>query len=185
LDRQIGIASGALALVVLYSTIILCVALSPWFSWEANALSDFGHTYRSNVAPIFNFGLLLTGALMTVYSLLALVEYAKKTAYFLIFSAFSLQLVATFNETFGRLHYYVSVLLFLSLLVVSLAFTIEKKSWLGLIVFLGAIGWGAYFAGIFEWGVAVPETISALSVTPWYLSALLKAARPNASSAGH
>lgn len=174
MERGIGIASGALALIVLYSTIALCAVLSPWFSWGANALSDFGHAYRSDVAPIFNFGLLLTGALMIAYALLALAEYARRTSYLLILSGFSLQLVATFNETFGRLHYYVSVLLFLSLLAVSIAYTIEKRSWIGLIVFLGGAAWAIYFAGIFVWGVAVPETISALSVTPWYLSTLFK-----------
>ena len=49
-----------------YISIGVSIVLSPWFSWESNALSDLGHAVKSEVASIFNFGLLLAGFLLIV-----------------------------------------------------------------------------------------------------------------------
>ncbi|MCK4483018.1 hypothetical protein KAU55_07295, partial [Candidatus Bathyarchaeota archaeon] len=52
---------GVIGSLLAYFSIGVSIALSPWFSWETNALSDLGHAVNSGVAPIFNFGLLLSG----------------------------------------------------------------------------------------------------------------------------
>jgi hypothetical membrane protein len=71
---------GIIGPLTAYIFIGLSIGLSPSFSWYRNALSDLGHAQRSNVAPIFNFGLLLSGFLTTIYSVRSLIKYAKYTS---------------------------------------------------------------------------------------------------------
>jgi hypothetical membrane protein len=52
---------GVVGPLIAYFSIGVSMVLSPWFSWESNALSDLGHAIKSEVASIFNFGLLLVG----------------------------------------------------------------------------------------------------------------------------
>ncbi len=169
---------GILAPMIGYASILLSILLSPWFRWEKNALSDLGHSVNSSVAPIFNGGLLLTGFILLLYSVGALNRHAKRTSYFLAVCAFSLQLVATFDEVYGRLHFLASVLFFVSLVPASLSYALEKRSLLavvGLVVALAS--WLLYWTKTYNAGVAVPETLSTLAVLPWVLSSAVKAYR--------
>ncbi len=170
-----SVVMGLLPIVALYSSIAIAVLISPWFSWVNNALSDLGHATKSSAAPVFNLGLVLTGALIIIYSLNYLRFHAKWTSYSFIFMGFSMQLVGAFNETFNRLHFYVSVLLFLSLLVCSLVYFAEKRCYLALITPLAAIVWVMYFQGIFFRGAALPEIMSSFAFLPCYLAALFGA----------
>ena len=95
---------GFASIIVAYISITISILLSPWFSWQKNALSDLGHATRSSVSPIFNLGLLLGGFLMMVYANTVFKKYAKYTSVCLNISAFSLQLVATFNEIYGLVY---------------------------------------------------------------------------------
>ena len=159
---------GILAPVLAYSFIAVAIFLSPWFRWQSNALSDLGHAVRSNVAPIFNFGLLLTGILISLYALLSLRTYAKWTAISLAFTGFSLQTIGAFDEVYGFLHYIVSIIFFVSIGVTSIVYAAEKRSYLGLIGFIVVLlSWGLYFIRVYSAGVAVPELISTLGVLPW------------------
>jgi len=166
---------GLAPLVVLYSSIGIAVSISPWFNWVNNALSDLGHATKSPAAPVFNFGLLLTGALIIVYSALYLSSHAKWTAYTFVFMGFSMQLVGAFNETFGLLHFYVSVLLFAMLLVCALVYFAEKRCYLALITPFAAIFWVMYFQDIFFQGAALPEIFSSFAFLPCFLMALRRA----------
>ena len=169
---------GILVPVLAYSFIALAIFLSPWFRWQSNALSDLGHAARSSVAPIFNFGLLLTGLLTSLYALLSLKTYAKWTAISLAFTGFSLQTIGAFDEVYGFLHYIVSVIFFVSKGVTSIVYAAEKRSYLGLIGFaVVALSWGLYFIGFYNAGVAVPEMISTLGILPWVAMTALRAYR--------
>jgi hypothetical membrane protein len=50
------------AIVIGLGSVQAAVAISPWFSWTANVLSDLGHPSRPS-ALLFNGGLILAGAL--------------------------------------------------------------------------------------------------------------------------
>jgi len=163
---------GLAPLVTLYSSIAIAILISPWFNWVDNALSDLGHATRSGAAPVFNFGLVLTGVLIIIFSLLCISSHAKWTAYSFALLGFAMQLVGAFNETFGLLHFYISVLLFLSLLACSLVYFAEKRRVLALMTPLAAIVWAMYFQGIFFKGAALPEIISSFAFLPCFLIVL-------------
>jgi len=162
-----------LAAVVFYSAIGISVTLSPWFSWTGNALSDLGNMGISAVAPIFNGGLLLTGFLLIFYAFFCLMSSAPRTAYLLALSGFAMQLVGTFSEAYGSLHTYVSILLFVFLLITSIAYFFEKGERLALIVLVAFIPWALYALGMFFEGAAIPELISSLVVIPWLVASML------------
>ena len=57
-----GIATPILSLTLVF----VSVAMSPWFSWHANALSDMGVSATPNP---FNFGLIAGGLLYIVFAI--------------------------------------------------------------------------------------------------------------------
>jgi hypothetical membrane protein len=166
---------GLAAPIVAYLFIGVAIAQSPWFRWDVNALSDLGHSSRSNVAPVFNFGLLFTGLLILAYAILSLRHSARWTSLALAAAAFSLQLVGAFNEVYGVLHYVVSVLFFVLMGVASLVYAAERRSYLGVAAFtVGLAAWVLYWVHIYSSGVAVPEAVSTLAVMPWVMSTALR-----------
>lgn len=168
-------ALGIAGPLTAYTFIAISIALSPWFSWGRNALSDLGHSTRSPVAPIYNLGLFLAGFLMTVYSIKAFEKTARYTSFCLIAASLMLQLVVVFDEVYGFLHYVVSVLFFIFIGVASLMYAHEGKSLLAVVAFaVGLVSWVIYWTGIFSIGVAVPETIASIAVTSWVVSSALK-----------
>jgi len=81
MDERIYVLFGVIGPISAYLLIGVSITLSPWFSWERNALSDLGHAVNSGVAPIFNFGLFLAGFLLTIYAVKVLKNYARWTGY--------------------------------------------------------------------------------------------------------
>jgi len=174
-SKKIYALLGVVGILLAYVSVGVSIALSPWFSWERNALSDLGHAIKSEVAPIFNFGLLLTGFLVMIYALMVFRGYARWTSYGMVTSTFMLQLVAVFDEAYGLLHFVASVLFFVSLGLTSILYAIEKRSSLALMGFIiGLLFWVFYWAGIYSAGIAVPETLSTVAVIPWIISSALK-----------
>jgi len=175
MNERICALFGVIGPLVAYVSIGISIALSPWFSWDRNALSDLGHAVESGVAPIFNFGLLLTGFFLTIYAIKVLNKYARLTGYSLVISAFTLQLVAVFDEVYGFLHLVVSILFFVSLGITSLLYAVERKSYSAIAAFtIGLISWIFYWAEIYSVGVAVPETISSVAVLFWIIPSALR-----------
>jgi len=168
---------GALGALIPWLFIGAAIGCSPWFSWERNALSDLGHSLRSEAAPIYNFGLALGGALLLLYALNSLLPRARFSGLSVAMTVFLLQLVAVFDEVYGRLHTLVSTLFFVMLLAASLAYAVERKSKLALVSFLvGSLAWVLYWARAYSAGVAVPETISVLSASAWIVKDSLTSA---------
>jgi hypothetical membrane protein len=169
---------GVLAPLAGYACIAISILLSPWFRWETNALSDLGHSVKSEVAPIYNGGLLLAGFLLMLYSVGALGRYAKWTSYFLTISAFTLQLVATFDEVYGPPHLLASVFFFVSLIPAQLSYSLEKRSLLAALgLAVVSVSWLLFFGRMYRVGVAVPVTVSVLAVFPWLLSSAVETYR--------
>jgi len=174
MNEKIYALFGVIGPLLAYVSIGVSIALSPWFSWERNALSDLGHAVKSGVAPIFNFGLLLTGFFLTIYAIKVLNKYARWTGYSLVISAFTLQLIAVCDEVYGLLHLVVSILFFVSLGVTSMFYAVERKSYSALAAFsIGLISWILYWAEFYSAGVAVPETISSVAVLFWIIPSAL------------
>ena len=166
---------GVIGPLLAYVSIGISIALSPWFSWERSALSDLGHAVESGVATIFNFGLLLTGFLLTIYAVKVQKRYARWTGCSLAISAFTLQLIAVFDEVYGLLHFVVSVSFFVSLGITSLLYAAETKSYsAGAAFTVGLVSWIFYWAEIYSAGVAVPETISSAVALLWIIPSALK-----------
>ena len=174
MEERVYALFGFIGPVLLYVSIGLSLFLSPWFSWESNALSDLGHAINSDVAAIFNGGLLLAGFLLMVYAATVLKKHAKYTSYCLLTSTFFVQLIAVFNEAYGSLHYVVAVPHFLMLILTSIVYSMEKRSKLALATFLIVMfSWLFYALPIFNIGIAVPETISKIVVV-WIMYSAIK-----------
>jgi len=161
--------------------IVVSIVLSPWFSWWSNALSDLGRSAnsevmpKSEVAPLFNFGLLLSGFLTILYSITSFRNHAKYTSYLLVFVGLTLQLVATFDEVYGSLHFQVSVLFFVALGFASISYVIEKRSVLAVAALvIGLCSWILYGLEIYSAGIAVPETISSMATVTWVMLSALR-----------
>jgi hypothetical membrane protein len=87
----------------------------------------------------------------------------------------SLQLVATFDEVYGTLHFLVSALFFVALAFASISYIIEKKSILALTsLIIGSVSWVLYGLEICNTGIAVPEIISSIAVTAWIMPSALR-----------
>lgn len=164
---------GVAGPLLVFLSIGISLALSPWFSWETNALSDLGHS-SSEVASIFNAGMLLAGFFLVIYALTVFKKHAKYSSYCLLASAFFVQLLATFNEAYGSLHYAVALSHFLMLSATSIVYSYEKRSAFALTTFLVVMfSWLVYSLHIFNFGISVPETVSKL-VLLWIMSSGLK-----------
>ena len=166
--------SGVFGCLVAYIAIGISILLSPWFSWHKNALSDLGHSIKSQVAPIFNTGLLLAGFLIVIFVITIFHKHARYSSFFVIISAFTLQLIATFDEVYS-IHFVVSVLFFISIGISSLVYAIEKRSLIGLFAFIiNILSWILYEFNRYSVGIAVPETISSLVVALIIVSSYMK-----------
>ena len=165
---------GIFGPLLVYGSIALSLALSPWFNWETNMLSDLGNSVTSNTASIFNFGLLLSGFFMMVYALTAFKKHAKYSSFCLLVSTFFVQLLAAFNEAYGSLHYAVAVPHFVMLSFTTIVYTVEKRSAVALTTFgIVMFSWLLYTLNIVNIGIAVPETVSKL-VVAWIMYSAIK-----------
>lgn len=174
MEERVYALFGVLGPVLVYVSIAASLVLSPRFSWESNALSDLGHAVDSNVASIFNLGLLLAGFFLMIYAATVFRKHAKYSSLCLLVSTFLVQLLAAFNEVYGSLHYAVAVPHFVMLSLTSIVYTVEKRSALALITFLIALGsWTLYGLNMFNIGIAVPEAISKIVVS-WIMISAIK-----------
>jgi hypothetical membrane protein len=113
---------GILAVVIAYSSIIVAILASPWFSWLNDALSDLGNTsvqrnIASSSAAVFDGGLIISGLLTVVFVLLLLRDFKFSWKYLiwgapLAISATDLSMIGIFNESFDGVHLVVSIIFF-------------------------------------------------------------------------
>uniref|UniRef100_A0A7C2BM72 DUF998 domain-containing protein n=1 Tax=Thermosphaera aggregans TaxID=54254 RepID=A0A7C2BM72_9CREN len=152
--------------------ILTAIALSGWFNIVDNALSDLGHATRSNVAILFNLGLVIGGFLL--YST-ALIDSHVEEVYRAImgFAGFSLALVGVFDEVYGRTHFIVSLIFFITILSFLIYYSSRTDGWRRNGALAGIVAsvasWALHFALKIPPGAAIPELISIFSVAPFYL----------------
>lgn len=152
--------------------------VSPWFSWGKNAISDLGHSLRSEASPILNFGLLVTGLMLMFYAISVLRKEAKWSGYFLMLSGFGLQLVATFDEVYVSIHLAVSVYFFVTLATATLLYVFERLSSLAATAFIVILtSWLLYWGRVYNTGIAVPEIISSVAASSWIMNSAFNSLR--------
>ncbi len=172
---------GIIAPIDVFTCILLAINYAPQFSWTDNALSDLGVT-EGITAPLFNYGLIIGGVVALVFAVglftfLNGKALSKIGVFFLVMTTLALISIGVFPENIKPTHYYVSVAFFLlfpvSMLVHAAAFLLSNKKRMGLftlfVAMVAAAPWILYFATRFVEGVAIPETVSAISASAWLM----------------
>ena len=92
---------GIIAAVVAWVIILASISLNPWFSMFSNALSDLGNPH-ANYYWLYNYGLVLTAALMLLFSFYLLFVSENKVeamgASFVAVASIFLALIGIFHE---------------------------------------------------------------------------------------
>lgn len=181
MNRVLKVAGicGLAAPIVAFGCILAAIASYAPFNWFTNALSDLG-VQAGVTAPIFNFGLIISGFLFLVFTvgLFQLVSkqfVGKAGALLLGLACVSLVCIGVFNESFKPIHFYVSVAFFvflpISLLVHVVYFWLagqRKMSGFTLVIGLAAAApWVLQYAVHYVSNVAVPEFVSGFAGALW------------------
>ena len=176
---KITALSGVLTPIIAFSCISLAILYYPLFSWTENALSDLG-VQAGATAPLFNFGLVISGILALIFATGLYLLQGQKVigkfgAFTFILATLALVAIGIFPENIKPNHYYASVAFFalvpLSMILLTASLLTERKVKMGLLTLLiavvAAMPWMLYFSMHFVEGVAIPETISAVSTSVW------------------
>ncbi|MCQ5377430.1 MAG: hypothetical protein NO516_05200 [Candidatus Methanomethylicia archaeon] len=175
--RALGVAIGLSTPGVMAIAVLTCATVSPWFRWNSNALSDFGHVGRGGVAAIFNGGLAVSGLLMVVYALAFLRPHAKYTSYSLAAAGFGVQLAATFNESFGLLHIAAALFVFSMIFTTSVVYFFERGSRVSLLSVTALIPLALMVRPSIGYGIAILEVAAGLAFAPWFIASMVGAFR--------
>jgi hypothetical membrane protein len=190
---------GVLTPIVAFTCILLAIANCPPsspFSWTNNALSDLG-VIEGITKMVFNSGLIITGILSLMftfglYTLLKEKVTARIGISIFVLTALSLTAIGVFPENAKPMHFYASVAFFMlypvSMFFLVTAFLQMAKVKMALFTFLMAnaatAAWTIQATARFGSGVAIPETIAALSASTWStvmgFKMLRHASRPSA-----
>lgn len=177
---------GILTPIIAFTCIFLAIASWPAFSWTENALSDLG--VQEGLTPIlFNNGLIVSGILALVFSSGLIVLMNGKTlarigAFVLVLADLALVAIGIFTENARPMHLYASVSFFV-LYPISMFFHVAafvRMNKVKTAVFTFLVGIAASVAWIMQWvigfgsGVAIPETVAALSASAWSMIMGLK-----------
>lgn len=171
ITRVAGIC-GIFIPVVIFTSLGLSIASSPWFTWTQHALSDLG--IQESTAFVFNNGMIVGGILVLIFSFgLMKILSNKLGAYLLALSSLALVGIGLFPETIFTLHFLTSasffILLAISLLIIGLTSkqtTFERNIGLfALALVLIAIG-STVFLFHFD-GIALTEALSCFPAFIW------------------
>jgi hypothetical membrane protein len=168
---------GILTPIVACAFILPAIVLYPQFSWTANALSDLG-VVSGATAILFNSGLVISGVLALLFASGLFIVFRENMlgrigAFIFLLGALALIAIGIFPENMKPMHYYASVTFFvllpISMFMIGAAFLSMARLKMGVFTFLLAmfavIVWVVQFSARFVPGVAIPETLSALSAS--------------------
>jgi hypothetical membrane protein len=169
---------GILSPFLAFLFIFLAVSCFEGFDFGRNALSDLAGKDATFLSTLFfNSGLIISGILTLVFSV-GLKSFLPKGFVgalghcIFVLDAVALCLVGVFPETAGKIHFYVSVAFF-TLFPIAMFFIgaqilyVRRKS-LGVFTIIDGL------FSVFVWflpynGLAVPETLAALTASSWSL----------------
>lgn len=165
---------GILTPVFTLTLIFISIAMSPWFSWHDNALSDMGVSATSNP---FNVSLFIGSLMYFVFAIGFLRWYglrsrlAKIAAVALVAGGVGLLSIGIFTEQAGRIHYYVSALYFLATPLAYLLFGADMlrhgKLLMGSLTIATGIVAVLMITAVPHKRIAVPEILAALTMGSW------------------
>ncbi len=189
----LGVASA----LTLDLAILAAIALSPWFNFYNNELSDLGNTQTNGtVAYVFDVGLVVAGLLMFAFA--TLISYRTRGRTVLVWTiplavtALDLAMVGAFPENVpGSIHRVVSGVLFLMITIAMLSYGFSSRSLGSPRVQSMALVFGLFNAFIWvttwpwsgvvnQWsvwpwgGVAIQESLTAAMLTTWLVVVALK-----------
>jgi hypothetical membrane protein len=126
-EPKIAACFGALAPICAFLAIGISVALSPWFSWTNHTISDLG---VSEVAYIFNLGLILTGIFLLIFAIAYIrIERHSRLGLAATIGLFFLGIgamgIGVFSEAFIEMHILFAIICFGSLILSSILFSIR------------------------------------------------------------
>jgi hypothetical membrane protein len=158
--------------VVIFTSLGLSIASSPWFIWTQHALSDLG--IQENTALLFNYGMIIGGILALIFSLgLMKILSNKLGASLLALSSLALIGIGVFPETIFALHFVTSasffILLAIALLIIGLTSTqnsFERNIGLLALVLVFIAICSTVFLFHFD-GIAIPEALSCFPAFIW------------------
>ena len=171
--RLTGLA-GIFTPVFILTTIFISIAMSPWFSWHDNALSDMGVSRTPNP---FNAALLIGGLLYLTFVLgfsrwyAAPSRLARLALFCLVAGGVGLALVGLVTEEAGRIHYAVAAAYFLLtpaaylLLGIDLLRRGEKMS--GVLTSAAGIAALVMISLVPHKRIAVPEILASTILAAW------------------
>jgi hypothetical membrane protein len=176
-DPEIAAWLGTLAPVCALVSIAVSLVLSPGFDWTYNAFSDLG---VSEVALIFNLGLILTGLLTSIFAIG--VARTEKDSIFgligavgLLFLGVSAAGAGVFTEASMYMHRLVSRMCFVSLILSSIFFGVHfilKRETRA----LGVLALSAGILNAIAWfviripGLAIMEALSGFLAIAWFIA---------------
>jgi len=189
----LGVAS-ALTLDV---AILAAIALSPWFSFSNNELSDLGNTSSNGGASLlFDGGLVLAGLLMFAFA--ALIPYRSRHNRVLVWTiplavtAVDLALVGVFPENVpGPVHRVVSGVLFLMITITLISYGFSARllgsprvgsialvfGFVTAFIWITTWPWSGVVNqwSVWPWGgVSIQESLTAAMFTTWLVIVALK-----------
>ncbi|MCL2477647.1 DUF998 domain-containing protein [Candidatus Bathycorpusculum sp.] len=188
---KIGSIAGFSAPAVAIICILLAIGTYPAFSWTNNALSDLGVV--SGVTQwLFNGGLCVAGGLVLIFAIFGLHHYVNKTwtgrlgSWIFGVAAVMLVLIGIFNESFVPVHFMVAVTFFIlvptALVILTDNFYQTRQytiaGFTATIAIIAALPWILQFTWPYVSNVAIPETISALSISAWTIGLSTKIHNP-------
>lgn len=172
-------ALGVFAALTAYPFILVSIALSPWFSFYNNALSDLGNLVTNGrVGYVYDSGLILSGGLIVAFAVLYSRESRDRRALIwtvpLTIAAADLALVGMFSESTGHIHGVVSEVFFLMMVVTMLSYS--YVSWplgsprIGAVALAFGIASAVIWFLTWPWsGVAIQESITSGMTAVWLL----------------
>lgn len=177
--RQVGTRLGVLGLAVSTLGIVVAIALAPWFSPTANALSDLGEVGRAS-APAFNYGLIAGGVLGVGFAARLWVDASgtvgRAGVALLAAALASMALIGVFPIPHPN-HFAVSVAFFTlftyALFVLGSAGALAGRVRAGLgAIWLGIahVTFWVVWTAVGTEGVAIPETVGALTLGVWVVA---------------
>jgi hypothetical membrane protein len=166
---------GIIAPIIAFTGITVSFVLTLSKGDSIFALSDLG-VQQGVAAVLFNSSLVISGLLTLVFALGLLLFprgkiLGKIGALILVLDALALTAIGVFPENVEPTHHCASVTFFvlfpISLLFIGTALLQMSKRNLGLLTFSAAIVAALVWAIPHGGGVAIPETIAALSASTW------------------
>jgi hypothetical membrane protein len=166
---------GIVAPIIAFIGITVSLALTLSKGDSIFALSDLG-VQQGVTAVLFNSSLIISGLLTLVFALGLLLFprgkiLGKIGAFILVLDALTLTAIGVFPENVEPTHLYASVTFFvlfpISLFFIGTALLQMSQINLGLFTFLAAVVAALVWAIPHGGGVAIPETLAALSASTW------------------